>query len=468
MKNQYGKDGKSEEVNAREAALKILYSIDAKGAYLNIAENEEFRKNPKATAKDKSFINELVFGVTENRILLDRIIMRFSKIKIKKMSVWIRNILRLGIYQIYFLDRIPESAACNESVRLAKKYARRSSGFINAVLRNAARKYADFGDLSGKSFEERAALFAGIENVKGGEYLSVVYSYPLWIAEKLIAQRGFEEAEKILKASFERYAPFIRVNGLKYGRGELIEKLKEENADARIPDTAFLTGAAPGALENCLEIHGGLDIYNSKLYGNGAYTLQNISSQLAVEVLDPKPGEVIIDACAAPGGKSTYIAELMENRGEVLAFDIHEHKIELIENAAKRLGIDIIKAEACDAAVFIPELENRADRVLADVPCSGLGVVHTKPDLKYAREAGDIEEIRRVQTDILENVCRYVKDGGVLVYSTCTILDEENGAQTDSFLSRHPEFTKTAEFKLDTYSCGGSGFYICRMDKRDK
>ena len=184
--------------------------------------------------------------------------------------------------------------------------------------------------------------------------------------------------------------------------------------------------------------------------------------------MDPKPGDTIIDACAAPGGKSTYIAELMENRGEVLAFDIHEHKIELIENAAKRLGIDIIKAEACDAAVFIPELENKADRVLADVPCSGLGVVHTKPDLKYAREAGDIEEIRRVQTDILENVCRYVKDGGVLVYSTCTILDEENGAQTDSFLSRHPEFTKTVEFKLDTYSCGGSGFYICRMDKRDK
>lgn len=428
-----------EIMTAREIALKALYDIEINGTYTNAALNSALSGTDLA-ACDRSLVTELIYGVVSNKTAIDFIISKYSKIKLKKMSPWVLGILRMGVFQIYYMDRIPYSAACNESVKLAKKYSHRAGcGFVNGVLRSFAREAEDFEFPTGKG---------------DAEYLSLKYSYPLWMTEKLINEYGAERCKTLFEESGKAHGVFLRVNTLKISTDELIEKLQCEGVNCE-----------KTTIDGCLKVTGRLSIDKSRAYGDGLYSLQNISSQMAVAALAPKPGDTVIDMCAAPGGKSCGIAEKMQNNGRILSFDVFEHKVDLIKKSAQRLGIDIIDARLQDASVCLPELENLADCVLADVPCSGLGVIHKKPDIKWRRTQEDIEELCRIQKKILETAAAYVKSGGTLVYSTCTILPEENRLQIDEFLKNHSEFKKLSEEQILTDEMGESGFYICKMMK---
>ncbi len=428
-----------EIMTAREIALKALYDIEINGTYTNAALNLAL-SGTELGASDRGLVTELIYGVVSNKTAIDFIISKYSKIKIKKMTPWVLSILRMGVFQIYYMDRIPHSAACNEAVKLAKKYSHRAgTGFVNGVLRSFAREVEKFEFPQGKS---------------DAEYLSLKYSYPLWMTEKLINEYGAERCRDLYEENNKAHGVFLRVNTLKTSTDELVERLTTEGVNCE-----------KTCIEGCLKACGRLSIDNSPAYKEGLYSLQNISSQKTVAALAPLPGDTVIDMCAAPGGKSCAIAEKMENRGKVISCDVFEHKVELIKKSAQRLGIDIIDARLQDGTVCVEKLENSADCVLADVPCSGLGVLHKKPDIKWRRSKEDIEELCKIQKEILKTAARYVKSGGTLVYSTCTILPEENRIQIDEFLKEHSEFKKLSEEQILTGEMGESGFYICKMMK---
>lgn len=420
-------------MNVREAALKALYEIEYNGAYSNIAVKEAL-KSGGVSDKDKPLFTALVYGTVDKKITLDYYIGAFSKIKPKKISKYIMLILRMGIYQLKFTDKIPESAAVNESVKLAKRYGHgASAGFVNGVLRNAAR----CGEIVYPKAED--------------EYLSVKYSYPTALCRKWIDEFGFEFADNMMNAFCESKKITLRANSLKTCKEELQKKLSETGIKSEIQDAAVVTD--------------GFDIENSPLYRDGYFTPQDTAAMCTAEMLAPKPGEKIIDMCAAPGGKTTHIAEIMKNDGEVLAFDIYPHKTELIKKNAARLGISIIKSEVRNAAEFDGALKNFADRVLCDVPCSGLGIIGRKPDIKYSTER--TEELLPIQRKILENAAEYVRDGGVIVYSTCTVEKAENEGVTGDFLKNHGKFEKMYEKTFYPHIDGTDGFYICKMRKND-
>lgn len=424
-------------MTAREIALKALYDIEINGTYTNAALNSAL-SGTELGASDRGLITELIYGVVSNKTAIDFIISKYSKIKIKKMTPWVLSILRMGVFQIYYMDRIPHSAACNEAVKLAKKYSHRAgTGFVNGVLRSFAREVEGFEFPKDKG---------------DAEYLSLRYSYPVWMTENLINEYGTERCRELYEENTKAHGVFLRVNTLKISIDGLIERLKNEGVNCE-----------KTCIEGCLKVNGRLSIDKSPAYKEGLYSLQNISSQMAVAALAPKPGGTVIDMCAAPGGKSCAIAERMENCGKVISCDVFEHKIDLIKKSAKRLGIDIIDARLQDGTVCLQELKNSADCVLADVPCSGLGVLHKKPDIKWRRDKEDIEELCKIQKEILETAATYVKSGGTLVYSTCTILPEENRVQIDEFLKSHSEFKKLSEKQILTGEMGESGFYICKM-----
>ena len=425
-------------MTAREAALRALYSIDEDKTYMNAALNAALEAE-NFSAADRAFITELIYGVTVNRSAIDYIISVYSKLKIKKMSVWVLNILRLGIFQISYMTKIPQSAACNEAVKLARKYSHGAgAGFVNGVLRSSARGKDEFS-------------FPGLSG--SAERLSLIYSYPIWITKRLITEYGEAECERLYKENARPHGTMIRVNTLKTNRDKLKNILRGEGIKCR----------EHGEPENCLIVEGGINIGASKAYAEGLYSLQNTSSQTAVAALAPRSGETVIDMCSAPGQKACAAAELMNNQGKIIAFDVYEHKIKLIENAAKRLGINIIEAKCGNSCERIKSLEKSADRVLADVPCSGLGVIHKKPDIKWKRREEDIAALVKIQREILGNAAAYVKPGGVLVYSTCTIIREENFLQTERFLKENSDFKKIFERQILTGENGESGFYICKM-----
>lgn len=420
---------------AREVILKGLYRVTEEGAYSNRV-LKEMLQNPSLAAKDRAFVTEVFMGVIRNEKKLDYIIARYSKMKIKKLSAWVHLILWMGIYQIVCMEHVPDSAACNESVKLARRYAHGAAqGYVNGLLRNVSRTKAEIAYPTDPMTR-----------------LSVVYSCPEWITEKLIAQFGISETEEILKASHQKQPLTLRVNTLKCDQQALIVRLKEEGVTAVAEEDA-----------RCVRVEGAISVTDSAAYRDGLFTPQNKNSMMAVTLLAPKAGDTVLDLCAAPGGKTTMAAEMMENRGKILAFDIHPHKAALIEKAAKRLGISIIEAKTHDAAVFLPQLENAADCVLADVPCSGIGVIHKKPEIKWMRNEEDIAKLCAIQRAILETAARYVRIGGTLVYSTCTIFQDENGDQIAAFLERHSEYRLEREQLLLTHKTGGSGFYIAKL-----
>ncbi len=426
----------------REIALKILYKIDKEQAYSNIVLNEEIKQNIKnLNEKDIGLISEIVYGVTTWRLTLDEIIKKHSKIKLKKISQWIINILRMGIYQIIFLDKIPKSAAVNESVNLAKRYGHvSSSNFVNAILRN----------IDKQDYEEFFQIEDNIEKI------SKTTSMPEWIIKELLKNNNIEEVERICENSNIKPKTTVRINKIKILKEDLIEKLNEKGI--KYKETKYDDFLILDKIKN---------IENLDLFKEGFFTVQDISAGLTAKILDPKEGETILDACSAPGGKTTYIAELMNNRGNIEAWDIHEHRTKLVDKNTKRLGIDIIKTKVKDASLYDKNLNEKFDKILLDVPCLGIGVIKRKPDIKWQRRVEDIAEISMIQQNILENCSKYLKKGGVLVYSTCSILKEENENVIFQFLKKNSNFEVSKKDFLNIIPDEEKdGFFICKLNKK--
>lgn len=403
---------------ARETALKILYKIDKEGAYSNIALDELLNKNNiennSLNDRDIGLISEIVYGTTTWRLTIDEIIKKYSKIRLKKISPWILNILRMGIYQIVFLDKIPKSAAVNESVNLAKRYGHKSSSnFVNAILRKVEKE----------DYEE----FSKIENTK--ERISKMYSIPEWIVENLSQELPLEKVEQICKNSNIKPKTCIRRNSLKITEEEFEHQLSERKIKYE-----------DGILKDFFVIDKVKKIEKLDLFKKGFFTVQDEAAGLIAKILNPKANEMVLDCCSAPGGKTTYMAEMMENKGTIEAWDIHEHRARLVEQTAKRLGIDIIKTSVQDATKFKESKKENFDKILLDVPCLGIGVFKRKPDIKWQRKPEDIKEITKLQAEILETCASYLKAGGEMVYSTCSIFKDENEKIVYKFLQNHTEF----------------------------
>lgn len=428
----------------REIALKIVYKIDKEDAYSNIELNEQIKRNRKnLTEKDIGLISEIVYGVTTWRLTLDEIIKKYSKIKIKKISPWILNILRMGIYQIIFLDKIPKSAAVNESVNLAKRYGHASSSnFVNAILRKIEKN----------DYEEFFKIEDDIERI------SKTTSMPKWIVEELMKSNDEKEVEQICKNSNIKPKVTIRVNTLKINKQELIERLKEKNTECK--ETAE-------KLDDFLILEKVKNIENVEEFKQGYFTIQDISAGQTAKILNPQPGELVLDACSAPGGKTTYMAELMKNKGKIEAWDIHEHRTKLVEKNAQRLGIDIIETKVKDASLYDESLKEKFNKILLDVPCLGIGVIKRKPDIKWQRKPEDIEKITEIQKKILNNCSKYLKKDGAMVYSTCSILKEENQDVVDEFLKENSGFyIESNEVHNILPNQEKDGFFICKIYKK--
>lgn len=399
----------------REVALKTLYKIDKEQAYSNIALDEMIKQNKNnLDERDIGFISEIVYGVTTWKLTIDEIIKKHSNIKIKKISSWILNILRMGIYQIIFLDKIPKSAAVNESVNLAKRYGHKSSSnFVNAILRKVEKT----------DYEELFNIEDSIQRI------SKTNSMPIWIIEELLKELDMQKVEEICNCSNKKTKVTIRINSLKASKKVVEEKLNERNIQFE-----------DGILEDFLILDKVKNIENLDLFKQGLFTIQDEGAGLIPIILNPESNDTILDACSSPGGKTTYIAELMENKGKIEAWDIHEHRIKLVDDVVDRLGINIVEAKVKDASIYNEEYLERFDKILLDVPCLGIGVLKRKPDIKWQRKKEDIEEITRLQLDILKTCSKYLKKGGQLIYSTCSILKEENQVIIEKFLRENNNF----------------------------
>ena len=370
-----------------------------------INENRE-----KLSNLDINFISELVYGVVTWKLSLEYIIQKYSKTKIKKMSDWVKNILYLGSYQILFLDKVPKSAAVNESVNLCKKYNFKSVGLVNAIIRKIEKS----------DYKEISNITNSITRI------SLKYSMPEWIVKKFCDEYGEEETANICQNLNLRPNISVRINRLK-GKMDLGEK---------------------GILEDFRTITGTKNITKTKEYIEGNITIQDEAAGLSSFVLAPKEGEIVLDACSAPGGKTTYLAELMHNKGKIVAWDIYEERLKQVEQNAKRLGIDIIQTEVHDATKLKEEYVEKFDKILIDVPCLGLGVIRRKPDIKWNRQEEDIKEISDIQFNILKTCSKYLKKNGTLVYSTCSMLKEENDAIIEKFIKEEKFETVNIEEQI--------------------
>ncbi len=401
-------------VNTRNLAFKVLISVEQNGAYSAIALNNSIKEN-KLSPLDASFMSSLVYGVLERKLLLDHIIKQYSKIPLKKIELKTKIILRLGILQLLFMDKIPESAAVNESVKLAKKNKlQKSAGFINGILRNITRAEIKY-TLPDKNKDK-------------ANYLSINYSCPRDIVELWIKSYGDSITETVLKSLSGRPELTARVNTLKTTSEKLIEEFKSEGVEAELSklEANALTLKNTGSVEKL------------KAFKDGKLYIQDLSSQLCVKALDPQPRDVMLDVCSAPGGKSFTSAQYMKNRGKIYAFDIYEHKLKLIEKSAERLGITCIITDVRNASEDKRELP-LADRVLCDVPCSGLGIMNRKPEIRYKENILD-SSLPKLQYKILCNSSKFVAVGGTLIYSTCTLNPAENNENAERFLEEHPDF----------------------------
>lgn len=444
----------------REAALKALVETEKKEAYSNLVLKKILRDDI-FDARDRAFITELVYGTIARKLTLDWIIARFSKTKLSKLSIWVLYILRMGVYQLLFLDRVPPSAACNTSVDLAKRYAGASRGFVNAVLRNISRSIPEFcqNDINTGSLVQD---------------LSIQYSFPEYLVRAWLPEFGESLTRELLRALLDRPDFSVRVNTLKTGPEEVCRELSE----------AGITVRAGRYLPEALVLDGVSDISRVKAFTEGRILVQDESSMLAARILDPKPGEKVLDACAAPGGKTTHIAQLMKNQGHIAAWDIHEHKTDLIRENAERLGITIIHTKKRDAAEYTGEAAGRYERVLVDAPCSGTGIIRRKPDIKWQRKPEDYDALVEIQRKILYNAGRYVIPGGTLVYSTCSLDVRENEHILRDFLARNPDFkpsppdpflpenlrgrpgSEKGMLRLFPHTDGTDGFFIARMIRK--
>ena len=438
--------------SARETALRVLVSCRTNGAWADAALKAQLGRDG-LSGPDAALCSRIVYGVMQNRLLLDFYIGAYCSQKPDHLQPPLLDILRVGAYQILFLDKVPDSAAVNTSVELAKLCKRgQAAGLVNAVLRKISQNKENLPNIPDRD-EAR--------------YLSIRYSHPKWLVKRLLALLGREEAEAFLAAD-NGVAPLtVQVNPLKTTPEALIAGLAEVGVTARPHPWV------PG----CLELSGTGDLTALEAFRAGDFVVQDPAARLVSLFAEVRPGQRVLDVCAAPGGKSFSAAFAMEDRGTILACDLHENKLKRIREGADRLGLTCIETEAADGRTPHPDWVGIFDAVLVDAPCSGLGIIRKKPDTRY-KKADDLFTLPVVQAAILENAATYVRPGGMLVYSTCTILPEENQQVTDAFLAEHPEFFREniarpepvgetdGQLTLWPQRHGTDGFYICRMRRQ--
>ncbi len=423
----------------RKTAYQVLMDVETKHAYSNIALNHRIIMNKP---NSQGFVRSLVYGVLEKKCFLDYIINILADKGIKDMKKSELTILRMGIYQIMEMHSVPEYAAINESVKLAKSYAKGKAKFVNAVLRNFTRDRYDI-KLPDRSVNEM-------------EYLKVKYSCEPWIIDLWLESYSIDQVEELLASTMEPTDVTIRVNETRARRKDLKRELEERGYKVTEGKIAA----------NALHVEGA-EVINSDLYKAGLFSIQDEASQMVGQMLKPKSSDFVIDVCAAPGGKTLAMAELMGNYGEILAQDIYKRKVEIVNKEADRLGLRNINTRGWDSTRVDSTLIDKADKVLADVPCSGLGIIRRKPEIKYKKYTDEIKRLPVTQLAILSAASKYVKKGGELLYSTCTINKYENEGVIRDFISKNKQF-EVIEEKLYLPSVDGvDGFFICKM-RRDK
>lgn len=444
------------KINVRELALEALEKLEQNQAYSNLLLTSVIKTNTLSD-QDRGLLTELVYGTLQNKIALDYMLKPFIR-KPNKVKPWVIQLLRLSAYQMEYLEKIPDRAAIHEAVEIAKKRGHKGIvSFVNGILRSLQR--------------EGAPSFAEIEDPV--LRLSTETSHPEWLVKEWVEAYGFEAAEKICRIHLVPPKQTLRVNQIKADKETLLNEMENAGLEAEGGDLS------PDAIKL---LKG--SIASTEFFQNGQVSIQDESSMLVARALDPKPGETVLDACAAPGGKSAHIAELMKNEGSLTSLDLHRHKVKLIQEGAKRLGLTIIDAQTMDARkagdAFGAE---RFDRILVDAPCSGFGVIRRKPDMKYTKTPEDSRRLSEIQLGILREIAPLVKKGGTLVYSTCTMDRTENEEVMHAFIQEHPEFEpdlslekrlpeKARPFVQDgslqilPHYFGTDGFFISSMRKK--
>lgn len=438
----------TDSVNTRELILGILMEVTREKSYSHLVIRSVLEKYQYLDKKERAFITRVSEGTIQRMIELDYIIDQFSKVKVNKMKPVIRNILRMSVYQLKYMDSVPASAACNEAVKLARKKGFGSlSGFVNGVLRNVSR------NLDSVTYPDERK-----EQVKA---FSVRYSMPEWLIEQWLSDYGRERTEGMCRAFLTEAPITVRANLSRItpeelkerwsAEGVLAEPLKEE----RYPGLSYAFALS------------GFDYLNGlKSFREGLFYVQDISSMMVAEYAAPKAGDICIDVCGAPGGKSLHLAEKLQGTGHVEARDLTDYKVALIQENIDRCGLSNITAKKWDAAIADETAVGKADIVIADLPCSGLGVLRKKTDIKYRMSEVGQAELVQLQRQILDTVAAYVKPGGTLIYSTCTIHREENEGNTSWFVEKHPEFTLMEMKQMFPEETLGDGFFIAKMIRK--
>ncbi|OMD93263.1 16S rRNA (cytosine(967)-C(5))-methyltransferase [Paenibacillus odorifer] len=436
-----------------------MVKVEQQGAYSNLLLNSSLQK-ATLSKEDAGLVTELVYGSISRMNTLDYVLEGFVSKGIAKLQPWVRNLLRLSLYQIMYLDRIPSHAAVNEAVNIAKKKGHQGiSGMVNGVLRSVLRA----GDLP--------VLPEGLSQA---QRISILYSHPLWLVERWITEYGVDTAEAICASNNEPPAVSVRANTTMISREALLNQMIEQGLQASASEVSPYG----------IVVKGGGNLALTSWYRDGYLSVQDESSMLVAEAVAPEPGMRVLDCCAAPGGKTAHMGELMKDEGSIYANDLHLHKAKLISDQAERLGLDCVSTGSADALELEHTLEHQSfDRILLDAPCSGLGVIRRKPDLKWRKQPEDVASVASLQRELLQSVSKLLKPGGILVYSTCTTEQAENSEVVADFLKQNPDFTAVtfastlwdrlegtalAEgegIQLLPHHYGSDGFYISKLQR---
>ena len=436
-------------ISARQAAYQVLMRCRKNGAWSEDAVSSEIEKGG-LDHRDGALCSRIAIGVMQNTAYLDHYIGCYCSMPLKKLDPRLLDILRLSAYQLLFMDKIPVSAAVNEGVSLCKKQVNpKAAGLCNAVLRRIAENRGHLPEIPGKL---------------GADYLAIQYSHPKWLAEEMIEQYGYEFTEQALAANNMTPPVYAHSNTL-HAHSELTDSLKE-------------LGAAASQLEGSVILSTTAGMTKTEAFQNGDFYIQDLAAKLAALAGDAKPGMTVLDACAAPGGKTIATAMLMRNEGKIISCDIHEKKLRLIRENTDRLGIHIVETRAMDARRPHEDLKGAFDLIIADVPCSGLGVIRRRPEIRQ-KSRDELDNLPAIQLDILEGLAPCLKPGGVLVYSTCTVRSKENELLVKQFLTKHEEFeaesfvlpcgigeVKTGMMTFWPHIHNTDGFFVCKLRKR--
>lgn len=438
--------------NVRDAALSILLAVDKNQAYSNLLLHQTIEKY-KIDAKDRGLLTEMTYGTLQHKLTLDYYLEPFIR---GKVDLWVRWLLRLSLYQMEYLTRIPAHAAVNEAVEIAKRRGHKGiASMVNGILRSVLR--------------EGVPSTAAIQNPV--ERLAVETSHPQWLVERWVESYGFEETAAMLHENNIPPVQTVRVNITRATVAEVLASLEAEGVKAQQSDM----------MPECIHLTNGTAA-RTMAFKEGLITIQDESSMLPANVLAPQPGMKVLDMCAAPGGKTTHIAEKMANEGSILALDLHPHKLDLIEENTARLGLDIVQTAPVDGRKAADLLAKESyDAVLVDAPCSGLGVMRRKPDIKYTKREEDLESLQTIQLAILDNAVQLLKSGGRLVYSTCTVDKRENEGTVEAFISAHPEMEReeitnlpekllakqnNGMLQVFPHDFGSDGFFVASFRKK--